>query len=246
MVSCRAIVGVADRLLFGGKKGVVETIGHFQMARGGTLYLSHISELDPSAQAALWRVLDVRDTAGGEDVGIVCSGHQLRVAVGDEKLREDLFQRLLETSVQLPPLRNRKIDLARIVQREVAAVGAESNVTLGVHARLLEACLLRPWPGNVRELRAAIRQAAGKALGDQRDTVRHEDLLDTAGMPSGASGGAETAVERKSSPGEIDKVAVIAAMQRANGVLVAAARSLGIHKNALVKLLDEHGIAHED
>jgi DNA-binding NtrC family response regulator len=247
-VSCKAIVGVADRLLFGGKKGVIETIGHFQMARGGTLYLSSIADLDQNAQAALFRLLDVRDTAphpGEHDVGIVCGGHQLRVAVGDGKLREDLFQRLLQTSVQLPSLRSRRVDLVRLVQLEVAAVGGESNVALGIHPKLLEACALRPWPGNVRELRAAVRQAAAKALGDQRDTVRHEDLLDAAGMPSGASGGAETAVERKSSPGEIDKATVIAAMERANGVLVAAARSLGIHKNALLKLLDDLGMAPE-
>jgi DNA-binding NtrC family response regulator len=246
-VSCKAIIGVADRLLFGGKKGVVETIGHFQMARGGTLYLSGISDLDQTAQAALVRLLDVRDAAppGEADVGIVCGGHLLRVAVGDGKLREDLFKRLLETSVQLPSLRARRIDLIRLVQREVAAVGGESNVKLGSHPKLLEACALRPWPGNVRELRTAVRQAAAKALGDQREIVRNEDLLDTAGMPSGASGGAETAVERKSSPEQIDKAAVIAAMERTNGVLVAAARALGIHKNALLKLLDEHGLAYE-
>jgi DNA-binding NtrC family response regulator len=245
MIGCAAIHGVADRLLFGGKRGVVETIGHFQMARGGTLYLAGIGDLDPTGQAALLRLLEVRDASDQlPDVGIVGGGHELRVAVGDGKLRDDLFQRLSRGAVRMPSLRSRRVDLVRIVQHEVAAVAAESSRVLGPHPRLLEICLMRQWPGNVRELRAAVRQAAVTAVAEDSDVVRPEHLAETAGVVAGANS-AETAVERKSAA-EVDKSRLIEAMQQANGSLAVAARTLGVHKNALVKFLDEHGIAYDD
>lgn len=78
-----------------------------------------------------------------------------------------------------PPLRTRKLDIARLVQREVAAVSGK----LAPHAKLVEACCLRPWPGQLRELGSAVRQAASEAIAAGRDVVRLEDLSATAGMP---------------------------------------------------------------
>lgn len=240
---CGGMQGVADRLLFGGKKGVVETIGHFQMARGGTLYLANIEELDPSAQAAIAKLLDVRALGTTPvDLGIVYGGQRLREAIADGKLREELFAQLEPTHVTLPPLRDRRVDLARLVQKEVAEVATQTKQAIGPHPRLLEAALLRPWPGNVTELRAAIRVASLRAIGERRDQVRPEDLAHDAGLPYGAAA-AETAVERKGS-GDLGKATLEAALVRANGVLAIAARALGIHRTQLIKLLDEHGIAH--
>jgi DNA-binding NtrC family response regulator len=234
-VACGSLQGVPERLLFGGKKGVVETIGHLQMARGGTLYLSALEELDPAAQATLVRVLDREDL----EATIVCGARDLGAAVREGQVRDELYERLKPVSVTLPLLRARRIDLVRLIQQ----------AELPVHARFIEACLGRPWPGNITELRTAVQHAVTRARDDKRDSIRPEDLADAAGLPLGAAS-AETAVERKSG-GEIDlsPEALANALARAKGSLVGAARALNMHRTQLAKLLEEAAIpfdAHDD
>jgi DNA-binding NtrC family response regulator len=224
--------GVAERLIFGAKKGVVESIGHFQMASGGTLFLDDVTVLSPSVQTRLVQSLD----AG---VGIVLGGDAaLRLAVGDGRFDALLYKRLAKTLVQIPSLADRRGDIARIVQRELAARG------LKPHAKLVEACLVRGWPGNTAELVAAITQAADAA---QSDIVRAEDLDPAAGL-SPHQLVAETAVERvrrDTPPADIDKPEIEAALARANGVIHIAARLLGVHRTQLYQLMDKHGIVFE-
>jgi transcriptional regulator with GAF, ATPase, and Fis domain len=141
----------------------------------------------------------------------------------------------------IPPLRERKVDLARLVQREVAALGR----TLVPHAKLIEACWLRPWPGNLRELRAAVRRAATTARMAGRDVVRIDDLGATDGMPAGTPT-SETAVERPLPPAEFGRDEVTDALARANGVVSVAARLLGVHRTQLHRLMVKYGLARDD
>jgi transcriptional regulator with GAF, ATPase, and Fis domain len=252
-VNCAAIPeGVAERLLFGSKKGAfsgaVDAIGHFQMAHGGTLFLDEVADLDDAVQAKLLRAIETREVVpvgatGGTpvDIGVVAASHrELRQAVAERRFRDDLYYRLALTTVHMPPLRVRKVDIARLVQREVAAVSRK----LAPHARLIEACCIRPWPGNIRELRSAVRQAAGDALAAGRDIVRVEDLATTAGMPLGPT---EPSLERpKPTAGEIDRDAVVAALARANNVVSVAARSLGLYRTQLYRLMEKYGISRGD
>ena len=241
-VNCAAIPeGVAPRLLFGGQKGAINTIGHLQMARGGTLFLDEIADLDAAAQPELERVL----AQGAPELAIVAGAHELRSAVADKRFGESLYQRLIARSVQLPPLRMRKVDIARLVQREIADAAARTGVKLAPHAKLIETCMLRFWPGNVRELRATVKHAAGAAAAAGRDSVRVEDLPDAAGLSGGTASG-ETAVERpKNANPEIDRATLLAALERANGVVSVAARALGVHRSQLYKLMEQHGIVHD-
>ncbi|MEO8704126.1 MAG: sigma 54-interacting transcriptional regulator [Kofleriaceae bacterium] len=246
-VNCATIPeGVAERLLFGARKGAfsgaIDALGHFQMAAGGTLFLDEVAELDAAVQAKLLRVLETREVMpiGATAptpiaLGIVAASHrELRGAVADRTFRDDLYYRLARTTVRLPALRERKVDIARFVQRELGALAA--------HAKLVEACCTRPWPGNVRELQAAIREAARAAITAQRDLVRVEDLADTAGQPVGGSQ-ADTALEKPSgSPVTLDRQAVEAALATANGVVSVAARALGLHRTQLYRLMERLGI----
>jgi transcriptional regulator with GAF, ATPase, and Fis domain len=139
-------------------------------------------------------------------------------------------------------LRERKVDIARLVQHEVTAV----KQSLSPHAKLVETCCLRPWPGNIRELRGAVHRAATEAIAAGREVVRVEDLETSAGMPVGSSQ-PETAVERKhGTSAELDKDALVAALARANGVVSAAARELGLHRTQLYRLMDKLGIARDE
>ena len=255
-VNCSAIPEeMAERLLFGSKKGAfsgaVDAIGHFQRAHGGTVFLDEVADLDPAVQTKLLRVLETHEvipvgatTGTPIEVGIVAASHrELRQAVFERRFRDDLYYRLALTTVEIPPLRARKVDIARLVQREVAAVDRK----LTPHAKVVEACCTRQWPGNVRELRNAVRQAASAASAASRDIVRLEDLATTAGMPLGAPPG-ETAVERPrpAAAGELDKDTVVAALARANNVVSIAARALGLHRTELYRLMEKHGIARGD
>ena len=257
-VNCATIpVGVAERLLFGARKGApsgafsgaIEVFGHFQMASGGTVFLDEISALDPGAQDRLVRSVATREvvpvgaTSGTPlDLGIVAATHdEPGEAVGQRRLREDLHEHLARASVYLPPLRERKVDLARLVQREVAAVGR----TLAPHAKLVETCWLRPWPGNIRELRTAVRRAATTARTAGRDVVRADDLGATDGMPAGTPT-SETAVERPLPPAELGRDEVTDALARANGVVSVAARLLGVHRTQLHRLMIKYGLARDD
>jgi len=241
-VNCAAIPeGVAPRLLFGGTKGAIKTIGHLQMARGGTLFLDEIADLDDAAQVELERVL----AQHADELAIVAGAHELRAAVSDKRFSAALYHKLIACAVQLPPLRLRKVDIARLVQREVADAAARSHKPLAPHAKLIETCMLRFWPGNVRELRATVKHAAGAAAAAERDVVRVEDLPDGAGLAGGTASG-ETAVERpKNAIVDIDRATLLAALERANGVVSVAARSLGVHRSQLYKLMEQHGIAHD-
>jgi len=167
-VNCATIPeGVAERLLFGSRKGAfsgaTDAVGYLQSAHGGTLFLDEIAELPAAVQAKLLRVLETREvlpigatTPIALELGIVAASHrELRTAVADQRFRDDLYYRLARAVVQLPPIRARKIDAARLVVRELADLDRK----LLAHAKLIEACCVRPWPGNIRELRAAVRSA---------------------------------------------------------------------------------------
>jgi len=273
-VNCAAIPeGVAERLLFGAKKGAfsgaTDAVGYVQSADGGTLFLDEIAELDAAVQAKLLRVLETREVvpvgaaAGVKiELGIVAATHRdLRVAVAERRFRDDLYYRLARPAAVLPPLRARRADIPRIVLREIAAVDRR----LAPHAKLIESSCARPWPGNVRELRHAIREAAGSALAHGRDVVRPEDLPARAGMPvrernpgatserSTATGGgaimpALSAIGPGAAPppvSDISRDQVTSALSAAGGNVSAAARALGLHRTQLYRLMERFGIGRD-
>jgi len=139
--------------------------------------------------------------------------------------------------------------------RELEAV----DPRMRAHAKLVETCCLRAWPGNVRELRAAVRQAAQRALLDGRLVARADDLPDHAGELVDAMATPRTSTPdtiptpvpaRASGPiaksGELDRATVVDALARANGVVSVAARELGLHRTQMYRVMDRLGIAREE
>jgi DNA-binding NtrC family response regulator len=269
-VNCAAIPhALAERLLFGAKRGTYsgadsDAVGYVQEADGGTLFLDEIAELDLQVQSKLLRVLESREVLplGASKPRKVefalCSAtnKDLRALVAAGALREDLYFRVGRPAVMLPALRNRPEEIPALIAHELARLSPPPIA----HVSLVEQCLLRPWPGNVRELLAEVRTAVQAALGEgQRVEARH--LPVTAGTVFGSAmpeappapprppapppPATPTDEPRKRMPrDEAEWRRRIDEALRANaGNVAATARTLGLHRTQLRRLLERYGIA---
>ena len=173
-INCAAIPeSLLESELFGYEKGAFtgaakQTIGKIETANRGTLMLDEIGDLPLSLQAKLLRFLQERviDRVGGReeipiDVRVVCATHQdLKSLIKEGRFREDLYYRLAEIVVDIPPLRERPGDSALLAHAFVQRFAAEQHrgsMTLGPDA--VAAIEAQSWPGNVRELENCIKRA---------------------------------------------------------------------------------------
>ena len=164
---------LAGSELFGHVKGaftgaVTDKEGHFEMANGGTLFLDEVVNLSPEVQAALLRVIQERKfkRVGGTketDVDvriIVASNENLQEAYKRGKFREDLYHRFNEFSINLPPLRERKIDIPLFADFFLDKTNLELSKNIeGYEDDVLEMFVNYSWPGNLREFRNVVRRA---------------------------------------------------------------------------------------
>lgn len=248
-INCAAIPeNLLESELFGYERGAFTgasktTIGKIETANGGTLMLDEIGDLPMSLQAKLLRFLQERmiERVGGRqeisiDVRIVGATHQnLKSQIADGRFREDLFYRLAEIVVDIPPLRERTGDavlLAHAFLRRFAADQRRTNLTLGSDALL--AIERYAWPGNVRELQNMLKRAAIMCDGDR---IQVADL----GMLAVASeGGAPThELDLRAVRERAERDAVTAALARADGNIAKAAELLGVSRPTLYDLMNK-------
>lgn len=246
---------LAEAMLFGQEKDESvstseQRVGLFESANGGTVFLDGVGELLPALQAKILRVLERREIVrvGGQipvqiDVRVLSStSRDLRNAIDKGSFREDLYFRLAQVRVFVPPLRQRKEDLPIISAKLLARAG--SDVMIDVEA--LEHLASMPWPGNVRELDNALQRAAAVA----RDgVIRRQDVAGegegfrgTAGerAPLDLSGtfaqAKDRAIER------FEKAYLTLLMKRCQGNLSAAARQADVARHHLRDLLKKRGL----
>jgi Nif-specific regulatory protein len=190
-VNCGAMATtLLESELFGHVKGsftgaIRDKIGRFEAADGGTIFLDEIATVEPHLQVKLLRVLQERefervgDTQTVKvDVRVIAATNvDLHEEVAKGGFREDLFYRLNVVSIYLPPLRNRREDVPRLIDYFLDKYNAENGRKLRRISRDMLNILLRyPWPGNVRELENAIQRAVVLS----RDEDFTEDLLPLA------------------------------------------------------------------
>lgn len=253
-MNCAAIPqAVAERVLFGTCRGAytgaVTAPGLFQNAHGGTLFLDEIGELDLAVQAKLLRVLasmprEVTALGASHPIGVdarIClaTHKDLSAAVWGQRFREDLYHRIKNSRVRIPPLRERREEIPWLVVRQLGMR------RLTPHIGLIEECMLRPWPGNTRELLASVEWAAGRAIADRRVRVEREDLDSAAGIPltsapKDASLREENAIPASVVPSEValTEEAIREKLARVHGNQAEAQRQLGIrHRTTFRRLL---------
>ncbi|MEO8545623.1 MAG: PEP-CTERM-box response regulator transcription factor [Betaproteobacteria bacterium] len=249
-INCAAIPeNLLESELFGYEKGAFTgaaktTLGKIEMASGGTLMLDEIGDLPFSLQAKLLRFLQERtiERIGGRqeipvDVRIVCATHQDLMALTKEsRFREDLYYRLAEIVVEIPPLRSRVGDSALLAHAFVRRFAQEQNrgsLTLSEDAvRAIEA---HGWPGNIRELENCIKRAVIMTDGSQitRDDVGLELPQDLDPSES---------LDLRTIRDSAEKNAIVAALGRVNGNMVKAAEILGISRPTLYDLMHKLGL----
>ena len=247
-INCAAIPEtLLESELFGYEKGAYtgaakQTIGKIEMANGGTLFLDEIGDLPVSLQTKLLRFLQERvvERVGGRqeipvDVRIVCATHQnLKENIASGKFREDLFYRLAEIVVDIPPLRARDGDaalLANALMRRFATDQRRGAMTLAPDA--LDAIEVHSWPGNVRELENVIKRAVIMADGP---TIKAGDI----GISAGDN--AMTILNLRQVRDEAERKAVLIVLGRCNGNLSKAAELLGISRPTLYDLMHRFGL----
>ena len=194
VVNCAALPAtLIESELFGFERGsftgaVGSHVGLIERAEGGTLFLDEVAELPLAAQAKLLRVLQDRCVrrlgATREkwvDTRVLAATHQdLEARVQGHTFRPDLFHRLNETQIRLPPLRERGADVERIASALLARLAPALGREVALSEAARAALRAHPWPGNVRELENCIQRAVVCAAGPE---IRPEDLRLGDGSP---------------------------------------------------------------
>jgi DNA-binding NtrC family response regulator len=245
-VNCATIPkDLAERLLFGSRRGAfsgaTDAAGHVQAADGGTLFLDEIAELPLEVQSKLLRMLETRQVlrlgaTAYEPVDVrVCAAtwRDLRQEVAEGRFRKDLYYRIGQPAVRLPPLRERIEEIPWHVQDTLAAIVVDRPLELS--ESFVEACCSRPWHGNVRELRAEVRRAAATALARGAKSLTADDLQVTAGSPIEASVKPSVRVE-------IPEDECAAALAAEGGNVARAAKRLGVTRSKVRRWLERHSI----
>jgi len=249
-INCAAIPeNLLESELFGYEKGsftgaAKTTLGKIETANGGTLMLDEIGDLPMPLQAKLLRFLQERviERVGGRqeipvDVRIVCATHQdLKQLTTEGRFREDLYYRLAEIVVNIPPLRARVGDAALLAHAFTKRFSQEQNRrNLSLSEDALRAIEAHTWPGNIRELENCIKRATIMADGSQ---VTADDL--GLAVPAGEEG--DASLDLRTVRDEAEKKAVIAALARSNGNVLKAAELLGVSRPTLYDLMHRLGL----
>jgi two-component system NtrC family response regulator len=249
-INCAAIPeNLLESELFGYEKGAFTgaakmTLGKIETANGGTLMLDEIGDLPFQLQAKLLRFLQERtiERVGGRteipvDVRIVCATHQdLKALSKESKFREDLYYRLAEIVVDIPPLRARIGDAALLAHAFVRRFSQEQNrssMTLSEEA--VRAIELHQWPGNIRELENCIKRATIMADGNQ---ITCQDV----GLKNSDVDEVDSSLDLRLIRESAEKRAIIAALGRVNGNMVKAAELLGVSRPTLYDLMHRLGL----
>ncbi|MBV6416835.1 MAG: Regulatory protein AtoC [Steroidobacteraceae bacterium] len=251
-INCAAIPEqLLESELFGHEKGaftgaIKTTPGKIEVADGGTLFLDEIGDMPLALQAKLLRFLQARviERVGGReeipvDVRIVCATHRdLKALIAEQRFREDLFYRLSEVSITLPPLRDRPGDAVVMAHAFLGRYGAgQGTPRRGFTPEAIAAIQAYAWPGNVRELENKVKTAVIMAEGP---LVTAEDLA-LANAP-----GDGMLFNLKEVRARAERQAILQTLALGDGKVSRAADLLGVSRPTLYDLMDRYGIRRDD
>ena len=249
-VNCAAIPEtLLESELFGYKKGAftdakMDKKGLIFEANEGTLFLDEITEMSPTLQAKLLRVIEEREVRPlGDtnsypvDMRIICTTNRdLKSLIQEGRFREDLFYRVKVIDIELPPLRERKEDLPLLIQYFVNKFGRDSKKEIsGVSERALNILLNYSWPGNIRELENVLQRAVTLS---QNEEILPEDLP-TALIEEVGENIIEKGLIKKYTIKQLEKEYIKRVLIEVEGNKSKAAGILGLDRKTLYRKLQE-------
>lgn len=252
IVNCATLSeNLLESELFGHERGAftgatTRKRGRIELAHGGTFFLDEIGELRLDLQAKLLRVVQERvfERVGGTrsievDVRwIAATNRNLHQMMSEGLFREDLYHRIAVFPLSLPPLRERRLDIAPLSDALLEQIRSElKRPQLVLSAKARDFLQKAQWPGNVRELRNVLERGAILADGPSID-VEH---LYIHGMPSSKVGKPFNSADQTLE--ELERSAIESALAGAGGIRKAAAANLGIPLRTLYDKLKRHGIS---
>lgn len=244
-------VNLFESELFGHQKGAFtdakdSRVGRFQLANDGSLFLDEIGTMPLELQPKLLRVLEtgqyeVLGSSQTQHSGariISATNANLSELVKQGTFRQDLLYRLNTFVIDLPPLRRRKKDIQSLSEHFVQSFSAKYNKSaLSLTNDALVLLQQHQWPGNVRELQHVIERAVLLSSGESIDA----DKILIDGHTKSKPEASDNVLSLEQS-----EVALInRALANANGQVIAAAKTLGISRNALYRRLEKHGIDYD-
>ena len=246
-VNCGAMSQeLAGSDLFGHVKGAFTGAhnardGYFTQAKGGTLFLDEVTEMPEELQVQLLRVLETGDYSPvgsnkvlHSDVRIIAATNRdLAEAVAEGVFREDLYFRLAQFLLHVPPLRSRGDDIKGLALHFLAYKNKESSLGKRISNNAIEKLSQHDWPGNVRELKYAIERAY----------ILAPDILDTEHIMLGSSGSDNDALNVPTGVplAEVEKQAILNTLEQQQGNKSDTARLLDISVKTLYNKLEKYG-----
>ena len=249
-LNCAALTEtLLESELFGHEKGsftgaTAQKIGRFELADDGTLFLDEIGDISPSTQVKLLRVLEERElvrVGGTKTVAcdariIAATNRDLKAAVAEGTFREDLYYRLNVFPIEMPPLRQRREDIAPLVEHFTRQAGFDLAVpTRNIAAETVAILTSHSWPGNIRELKNVVERAVLMCDGD---------TILPAHLPREIAGAAAETLETQgdASLWGYERAMIVKALTDADWNQSAAARSLGISRDNLRYRIKKYNI----
>ena len=243
-VNCGALPEhLMESELFGHEKGAFSGAdaakqGLFELANSGTLFLDEIGELEPRMQVKLLRVLDGTPyyRLGGVrkvsvDVRIVAATNQsLEAMVHQGRFRGDLFHRLSQVCLQIPPLRERIDDIGPLAEFFLRQLDPRLELRESAHQKLMT----HSWPGNIRELRNVITKAS--IVVDDRYIRAEHIQLASGGLQARQRPAADTNLDR------MEESMILRVLEQTGGHQQRAAAILGISRRTLSRKLKSYGL----
>ena len=251
-VNCAALTEtLLESELFGYEKGAFtgatgQAKGKFEVADGGTIFLDEIGDISAKLQADLLRVLQERRfyrVGGNQEVEvdvrvIAATNRNLAEEVQQGRFREDLFYRLNVIEIRLPPLRERREDIPLLVEHFVQRISSQLDKDVGgISAEALKLLIAYDWPGNVRELENVIERAI---VSCRNGTLEEQDFSWLQRPAPSTQGWVVPDVPLD----ELERRAIVAALERTHGNVKEASAALGIDRSTLYDKLKRYAIAH--
>jgi len=268
-INCAAISNdLADSLLFGHKKGAFtgangDHVGFFEQADGGTIFLDEIGDMNSDIQAKVLRVLQERKirrvgekTERAVDFRVIsATNHDFSKAIRDNAFREDLYYRLEEFPINIPPLRERKEDIPLLARHFLDEFCSANNLgPMQISDTALSNLSAWHWPGNVRELKNAVQRAAvtcrGSVIEKLVSSLQPSPAAQTAPEQTHAGSPAEPVIQNTGSIengntvtiDELERTAVQKAFSSSGRNAAKAAETLGISRATFYRKLKKYGI----